>query len=281
MASDRQFCDLHIHSTYSDSDATIESIFQDAKKKNLKAIAITDHDTFEGIPSALEASRETGVELIRGLELSSHKDGIEVHILGYFGSHVANDFMNELKEIKDIRRSRLTAMAQKLNEIKVDVNVDELFSIVVKGNIPTRLHLALYLQKKGHVSNIVEAFRRYLSPGKPGYVSRFKYSTQEAIAAINRAGGVAFLAHPHYISNTAWIDEFTAQGLAGIEVIYPRLSAATMSKAAAHAQRLGLLQSGGSDAHGGYKEFTSVGGVEVPYEFACAIKERIEEKCRA
>lgn len=279
MPSDKALCDLHIHSTYSDSDATIESIFQAARTKRLRCLALTDHDTMDGIPHALELGSRYDIEFIKGIELSSHKDNIEVHVLGYFGDYVNEKFLVELNNIRDIRKARLLAMVDKLSLIGVRVDSGKLFESI-KNNIPTRLHLALYLVDKGYAFNLSDAFRKYLSPGRPGYVARFKYSTQEAIAAIKNAGGVAFLAHPHYIANKEWIDEFAGYGLDGIEVVYPRLSAATMANAAAKAQKLGLLQSGGSDAHGSYKEFTSVGGVEVPYEFAQAIKERLKENCR-
>jgi len=280
MPPDKEFCDLHIHSTYSDSDATVESIFQAAKEKRLRAIAITDHDTMDGMEEALRCSREYGIEIIKGLELSTEHEDIEVHILGYFGDHVASDFLAGLVDIKRLRTERLTAMADKLNGIGIKVDNAELFDSI-KDNIPTRLHLALYLKAKGYVVSLVEAFKRFLAPGKPGYVSRFRYSVHDAIAAINNAGGIAFLAHPHYLPKKEWIDQFASWGLSGIEVVYPRLSAATIAKAADNACRLGLLKSGGSDAHGSYKDFTSVGGVEVPYEFAQAIKERIHQKSNA
>lgn len=267
-------CDLHIHSDFSDSDATIEEIFKKAKEKDLAAVAITDHDTVKGIYQARQNSKIYGIECINAIELSAQKNNVEVHVLGYFIDTDSKLLDKELASIHTLRHERLKAMALKLNSLGIGVDIDELFSDI-KGSIATRLHLGLYLVRKGFVGSLREAFARFLSPGKPAYVSHFKYSVKEAIELIKNCSGLAFLAHPHLIADESWIEEFASYGLDGLEVIYPKFSETKISLYASLASKFGLLKSGGSDAHGSYKEFTEVGGVTIPYAWVEEMKKRI------
>ncbi|MDP2922551.1 MAG: PHP domain-containing protein [Candidatus Omnitrophota bacterium] len=270
-------CDLHIHSIFSDSDATIEDIFKKAKEKKLSAIAIADHDTIEGLPQAKHASNIYNIELIEAIELSAQKDNIEVHVLGYLIDSGNTRLQQELAGIRESRKERLVSMIGKLSSLGLKVDSDELiFSI--KGAIPTRLHLGLYLVKKGFVKSLRQAFDKYLSPGKPGYIARFKYSVKEAIKLIKSYGGLAFLAHPHLLGEQSWIEEFVSCGLDGLEVIYPNFSPARIYSYETIADKFGLLKSGGSDAHGSYKEFTEIGAVPVPYEWVEEMKSRIAHR---
>jgi predicted metal-dependent phosphoesterase TrpH len=267
-------CDLHIHSNFSDSDAKIEDIFIKAKEKNLSAIAITDHDTVSGLSEAEQKSKIYGIECIKGLELSAQKNDVEVHILGYFIDTKSKLLKESLAEIRALRGKRFIDMAQKLNSLGLNIDIDEVF-LNISSSIPTRLHLGLHLVRKGIVKSLREAFNKYLSPGKPAYISRFKYSVKEAIELIKSCCGLAFLAHPYLLSEQAWIEEFASYGLDGLEVIYPRLSEAKLLHYSELADKLKLLKSGGSDAHGSYKEFTEVGGVTIPYEWVEEMKKRL------
>jgi len=266
-------CDLHIHSAFSDSDATIEEIFKTAREKGLSAIAITDHDTVDGLIEAKKFSVVYGVELVEGIELSAQKDDVEVHILGYFLDSDNAELKKELSDIYILRRERLIKMVDKLKLLGLRLNIEEIFE-KTKNAIPTRLHLALYLIKKGYAKTIGQAFEKYLSPGKPGYISRFKYSIEEAIKLIKNYGGLSFLAHPNIIPDQTWIEEFVALGVDGLEVVYPRFSNAKILMYKNMADKFGILKSGGSDAHGSYRDFTKIGDVTVPYEWLEAMKER-------
>jgi predicted metal-dependent phosphoesterase TrpH len=267
-------CDLHIHSNFSDSDAKIEEIFIKAKEKNLSAIAITDHDTIGGLSEADRQSKIYGIECIEGLELSAQKNDIEVHILGYFIDTKSKLLKDSLAEVCTFRNNRFISMAQNLRSLGLAVDIDEVL-LSITSSIPTRLHLGLYLVHKGIVKSLHEAFNKYLSPGKPAYVSRFKYSVKEAVKLIKDCSGLAFLAHPHLLGEQSWIEEFVSYGLDGLEVVYPKFSEAKVLHYSELADRLKLLKSGGSDAHGSYKEFTEVGGVTIPYEWVEAMKSRI------
>jgi predicted metal-dependent phosphoesterase TrpH len=271
MQTDQKKCDLHIHSTYSDSDATVEDIFKQAKKQGLCCIAISDHDTVDGIEEAKILSKVYDIELIEAVEVSAYKEDVEIHVLGYLIDSKNSNIKQALASIRELRKKRLVSMAEKLNSLGLKIDIEELFS-KIKDTIPTRLHLGLYLVKKGFASSLGEVFSKYLSPGKPAYIARIKYTVEEAVKLIKDSGGLAFLAHPHLLNEQSWIEEFVSYGIDGLEIVYPRLSKTLSGIYKAMADKFGLLKSGGSDAHGSYKEFTQIGGVTVPYQWVEEMK---------
>ncbi len=267
-------CDLHIHSTHSDSDADIESIFQSASHIQLRCIAITDHDTISGVIAAEPLSVRFGIELINAIEFSAqHKDS-EVHILGYFIDPRNPRLARELSSIRELRTERLLWMANKLKALGFGVDAHELFSRIGK-TIPTRLHLAMYMLEKGLIGSLREAFQKYLAPGRPAYRSRFKHSVKETVEIIKGCGGLCFIAHPHMIAQQSWIDDFIAVGIDGLELVYPGMTDSLSSLYGNLVMKYNLLRSGGSDAHGSYKEFTQIGGVSIPYEWVQQMKNRL------
>jgi len=269
--ADSQKCDLHIHSLYSDSNESIESIFRTAKEKKLRAIAITDHDTVEGIPEAAALSVQYGVELINGIEFSCQHLDAEVHVLGFFIDEKHKVLRDTLDGLKESRKSRLLEMIAKLKAFGLKIDQDEILAII-NDKIATRLHLGFYLAKKGYAVNLNDAFKQFLAPGKPGYVARFKHTVKDAAQLIHDAGGLAFLAHPQLLPDRAWMEEFVKDGIDGIEAAYPRLSPKIKQFFFEFVQKHKVLRSGGSDAHGTYKEFTSVGAVDVPYAWVEEMK---------
>jgi len=267
-------CDLHIHSKFSDSDAEIETIFKQAKEKGLACIAITDHDTLDGISSARIYSKSYDIELIEGLELSAEHEGIEIHVLAYFIDSDNQELKAELAQVKELRRERLLWMGEKLNSLGLGVDIEELF-LKLKGAVPTRLHLALYLLEKGKVKTLRQAFQKYLSLGRPAYRGHSKYSVEKAIQLIRKFGGLSFIAHPHIISDQSWVEEFISLGVDGLETVYPTMSFAKSSLYKNMAIKFQRLQSGGSDAHGSYKKFVKVGEVSIAYTWVEDMKRRL------
>jgi predicted metal-dependent phosphoesterase TrpH len=270
-------CDLHIHSNFSDSDMDLESIFTQASAKKLRCIAITDHDTVDAIGPARLYSKTHNIELIEGIELSAQHEEVEIHILGYFIDSENKKLRDELANIKELRRERLLDMATVLNSLGVKVEKDELLSKIVT-NMPTRLHLGLYLVEKGITKSLREAFKKYLSPGKPAYKARFKYSVKEAAELIKLCGGLSFLAHPHMIPNQSWVEKFISFGVDGLELVYPNMSQQKHNFYQEMILKHKLLRSGGSDAHGSYKEFTQIGSVTIPYAWVLDMRERIAKR---
>ncbi len=267
-----QKADLHIHSHFSDSDYSVEDIFQKAKEKELTAIAITDHDTTGGIEPALASSAQFGVEFLPGIEISAQYRDFEVHILGYGIDHRNSVLSAALSDIKTVRLNRLVAMAKKMNEIGQEVDIDQLTG-EIEGKIATRFHLALYMVKRDIVSSIWEAFHKYLAPGKPAYVARLKFSAKEAIDLILKSGGVPVLAHPHMLAQERWIEEFVSYGIRGIEAVYHGFSKKQKKHYRQLAEKYNLLTTGGSDAHGSLKKYNEIGSVTVPYSWVERIKD--------
>lgn len=273
-------CDLHIHSEFSDSDADIEGIFKIADSKGVGCIAITDHDTIDGVERAAYYSKIYDIELIPAVELSVVRNDAEVHILGYFIDTSNPNLRQSLIKVNALRRERLSIMIEKLQSLGLDLDKDEVFS-KIKNNTPTRLHLALSMVEKRIVTSLSEAFRKYLAPGRPGYAAQFfKWTAAEAIQLIKESGGLSFLAHPQLLKEQSWIEEFVALGLDGLEVVYPRFSPAKISYYKSIADKFGILKSGGSDAHGSYKNFTNVGEVTIPYSWIEDMKQRKPEILR-
>jgi len=270
-------CDLHIHSNLSDSDMKIEEIFKVASQKNLSTLSITDHDSIEAIEEARKYSKIYNIELIEGIEISAQENNIEVHLLGYFIDSQNGKLKEALKDVKETRKERLLLMAQKLNKLGLKIDREELLS-KINNNVPTRLHLGLYLLEKKVVSSLKGAFSKYLSPKSPAYVCRFKFSVKEAISLIKEAKGLAFLAHPHFLPQQEWIEKFISFGLDGLEVVYPRLSTKKSAFYENFTVKYDLLKSGGSDAHGTYKEFTEVGAIAIPYEWIERMREVLNAK---
>ncbi len=262
---------MHIHSVYSDSDQSVESIFNAASQKKLTALAITDHDTVAALAEAGPVSARYGIELIPGIELTAEYQNSEIHVLGYFFDFSDQHFCSTIDEVRNIRKERLIKMAEKVNSLGGRVDIDQLVE-QLNVSIATRLHLAQYMLETNQVNSIWEAFKKYLSPGSPAYVNRSRFSVREAICLIRDAGGYAVLAHPHFISDKEWIKQFVSFGLNGLEVVYPRFSPEKISFYTKMADEYGLFKTGGSDAHGSYKDFTGVGQVVAPYSWVEEMK---------
>lgn len=272
-----EFCDLHIHTNFSDSDMTSEEVLTQSRKKGLACIAITDHDEVGALKQIHSKNIPSNLELIAGVELSAEYRGREVHILGYFIDLFHKELTEKLDYIKKMRRRRIILMAKKFKDLGVTVDIEEIFS-QFKEAVLTRLHFARYLVNKKIVSSIKEAFDKYLNYNKPAYVSKFNFSAKEAISLINKAGGLSFIAHPHQLGDISWIKIFKNYGLAGIEVIYPNYQPQQIYFYSGLADELSLLKSGGSDAHGSFKSFTSIGAVEVPYSFVEEMKSALKKR---
>ncbi|MFC1594706.1 PHP domain-containing protein [Candidatus Omnitrophota bacterium] len=275
-----KYADLHIHTIYSDSTATATDVVARSVKEGLSAISITDHDTVEGIPSAVEEGNNHGLEVIPGIEMTSEIDNREIHILGYFVDINHPFFLKKLEELKQIRIDRIYKMIEKLKELGItNLSAQEVIDFSGEGAVG-RVHLATMLQKKGWVYSVSEAFYRYLGDDCPAYVSKFKFSPEEIVGIIAKATGVPVLAHPH-IYPTSELEQFIASladaGLRGLEIYYPGYSEKLTETYRGLADKFGLLCTGGSDDHGSAKEKSVIGKVKIPYECVEALK---QDKCQ-
>lgn len=263
--------DLHIHSTYSDGTLRPEQLVKMAKAKGLTAIAITDHDTVEGIEEGLAAGELHGLEVIPGLELGTVHRTTHIHLLGYFFDPGNADLARTLTTIQESRRQRNTRILEKLQRLGVSIDAAEVAQKSPTGQTG-RPHIAQVLKEKGLVRTIDEAFTRYLKKGAPAYAARYMIEVVDAIGLIRDAGGLPVLAHPVTIdaslkSLPALVEELVAVGLAGIECYYPVHSARNRKTLNALAATYNLVVTGGSDYHGDIRPNTTLAGgknVHVP-----------------
>lgn len=264
--------DLHIHSTFSDGTFTPLQLVKYAEEKGLKAFALTDHDTTEGIKEA--KSIETNVEVISGVEISTRYDKKEIHIVGLYVNENDADLNKQLKYYREKRVTRNFEILEKLNSLGVNITIDDVKESCT-GDVISRAHIAKALVSKGFVGSYTEAFDRYLGDNKCAYVPRETLNYEESMELITKAGGVPVLAHPllYKMSDTNlenMMVKLRQKGLKAVEVYYSTHSNSDTQHVMAMANRVGLIYSGGSDFHGATKPKidmgTGMGKLAVPYE---------------
>ena len=264
--------DLHTHSTFSDGTFTPLQLVKYAEEKGLKAFAITDHDTTEGIKEA--KSIETNVEVISGVEISTRYDKKEIHIVGLYVNENDADLNKQLKYYREKRVTRNFEILEKLNSLGVDITIDDVKESCT-GDVISRAHIAKALVSKGFVGSYTEAFDRYLGDNKCAYVPRETLNYEESMELITKAGGVPVFSHPllYKMSDTNlenMMVKLRQKGLKAVEVYYSTHSNSDTQHVMAMANRVGLIYSGGSDFHGATKPKidmgTGMGKLAVPYE---------------
>jgi predicted metal-dependent phosphoesterase TrpH len=256
--------DLHIHTTASDGTLSPAEVVRYAQAKGLRTIAITDHDTVEGIAEGLKEGRKLGLEVIPGVELSVDFTKGTMHLLGYYIDHIYAALLDKLTIVQQARAERNLKIVEKLRSLGIDIDLAEIRETPEHGQIG-RPHFAYALVQKGHAQNIQDAFDRYLGKGRPAYVEKFRFSPQEAMDIIHKAGGITVLAHPFTLNQLQLHDlepvivELKEKGLDGIEVYYPEHSEGQTRFYRHLAQQYGLAITGGSDFHGLNKDKEDIG----------------------
>lgn len=266
--------DLHTHSTASDGSMSPAEVVRLAREKGLSAIALTDHDTVDGVREALEEGKKSGVEVIPGIEISVDFKP-EMHILGYFpGISGYTGIKKELEVVKQGREVRNKKIINRLNELGIDITLEDIKGVAL-GDIMGRPHIARVLVNRGFVSSIDEAFDRYLCREGLAYFKRVELKPGDGISAIRNAGGLPVLAHPVFLGKSyGELDTLLAElkefGLAGIEALYSENSKEDTGIFLRLAIKYELLVTGGSDFHGSFKPGIELGrgrgSLEVPYE---------------
>lgn len=274
--------DLHTHSTASDGSYLPAEVVRLAKEAGLKAMALTDHDTTDGLDEALAAGAELGVEVIPGVEISTRHVGDSMHILGYFlDFHSGGKLEERLAVLKQARKDRNPKIIAKLNALGIPITMEQVERASGGGQVG-RPHIARVLLERGYVRTMQQAFDIYLKNGGKAYVAKFRFPPPEALEMIREAGGVPVLAHPFTLglgSPGALRDllrDLQALGLAGIEVFYAEHSPEQEALYFKLAQELGLLVTGGSDFHGDNKPEVTLGNIRsrdrLTYDLVTALK---------
>ena len=255
--------DFHVHSYVSDGTVSPTEVVELAAKAGLVAMALTDHDTVDGVEEAIKAGEKYGIRVVPGIELSADYKGSDLHILGLNVDYVNEEFREKVAVCRDSRYNRNLKMIEKLQECGFDITWDIMVERFGSKSI-TRAHFAKYLIDEGYVANKDEAFKKYLDPGCPCYVSRVKISPFEAIDIIKKAGGHPVLAHPllykmPYDRLESVIVMLKDHGLEGIEGRYALNKVEDDVFMDKLAKRHNLLMTGGSDFHGEIKPDIFVG----------------------
>ena len=242
--------DLHLHTRASDGRLTPRELIALVARKGLRVVAVTDHDSTEGLDEAMEAARAfPHLTVIPGIELSTDIPGDEIHVLAYFVRHKDEELLATLRKFRQGRLERGKGMVEKLRDMGMDIEWQRVQEIAGDGAVG-RPHVALALMEKGYVSQTNEAFEKYLGRNGPAYVEREKLTPVDAVEAITSWGGVAVLAHPAQLLDLDdKLEELKSAGLVGMEVYYAQYSEERIQELASTAARHGLLPCGGSDYH--------------------------------
>ena len=246
--------DFHLHTTASDGTLTPTELVKLLAGNGLKLIAITDHDSLEGIAEAKrELANHPQMTLIPGVEISADMDESEVHVLGYHLDENDPDLHEVLVNFRKGREGRGEQMVQKLNEMGFAISWERVVELAQGGAI-ARPHVARALLEKGYITELKEAFDNYIGRGGPAYVSREKMSPEESVELIRKFGGVPVLAHPTYTKDPeSLVASLVPKGLAGMEVYYKSYNKETVQSLLEISQRHGLLALGGSDYHANHE----------------------------
>ncbi len=276
-----EYIDLHTHSTASDGALSPKEVVRAAREAGLSAIALSDHDTVDGIMDALEEGKTLGVRIIPAVEMSADFK-TEMHILGYGIDVTCPSFSRVMEKMREWRRFRNEETARLLGEAGIDVSFEEAKK-VAGGPTIGRVHFAMVMVEKGYSPSVKDAFDEWLSVGKPGYFRKQKYSPEDVISFIKEAGGVAVLAHPKLLKlpreeYDPLFGELKEKGLFGVECYYNAHTDEERDFFLSLAKKHGLVPTGGSDFHGQNKPHVSIGKVYGDQKIPMSILEEMDAR---
>jgi predicted metal-dependent phosphoesterase TrpH len=267
--------DLHTHTTFSDGSLTPTELVEAATALGLTAVAVTDHDTVDGLPEALAAGERLGIRVVPGVEINLEHERVTMDMLGYFlRGCPSGELKAELAELRVYRDERNARILERLAELGYPLDPDDLKAAAENGAVG-RPHIAEALVRRGYASSITEAFERFLRRGTPAWVDRRRLSLGAAVRLLRASGGLPVLAHPGIIRTDATglehiVRDAARLGMAGIECYYPLHDEATVTRCLALAEKYALVPTGGSDFHGSVKPHAHLAigsaGLQLPDE---------------
>ncbi|WP_091518617.1 PHP domain-containing protein [Microlunatus soli] len=248
--------DLHTHSAVSDGTDTPAELVRHAAAAGLSTVALTDHDTFDGLDEAAAEGQRSGIRVVRGMELSCQNSGMSVHLLMYGGDEAFPELHQEMAKVREGRTNRLSPVLAKLAELGAPVTEEAVLAKVGDSPSVGRPHIADALVEAGHVKDRKEAFDRYLADGGPAHVERYTIDVARGIDLVTAAGGVPVIAHPWARGREAalppeYLEMLVSEhGLVGLEVDHQDHDDDTRKRLRTLVDRLGILATGSSDYHG-------------------------------
>ena len=262
------YIDLHTHSTASDGIYSPTELLHKAQEVGVRILALTDHDTTDGLEEAMQAAQTLNMDLIPGIEINTDVGGGEVHVLGYFLEFWRSEFQTILKILRDARVRRGQRMVELLNEHDVNITWERVREIA-QGSVG-RPHVAEALLEAGYVQTIGEAFEKYIGSGCYAYVPRYKLTPIDAVRLIASANGLPVIAHPIELPGLDklrdWAPNLCNAGMVGLETYYGSYTPANERELLALAHEYHLIPTGGTDFHGPGIHPTPLGGRYVPLE---------------
>lgn len=264
--------DLHAHTYFSDGTSSPSEVVYAYKKAGVQIMSITDHDTLEALPQAEVLAKKAGILFVPGVEISSAEHD-HLHILGY-NIDTQNKLLQEaLAQNRENRNIRARKIIKQLQEAGVNITEEDVFKLV--KTVASRAHIADAIRNKKIEPSRQAAFRKYLIPGKPGYVPNEGLSVCDVISLIKQAGGKAFMAHLGIVQEHWNLPAWVSSGLDGIEVYYPSHKQHMRETLLQLAKKYNLLVSAGSDHHGQKSGRDNAPGLQVPQEVFDSIKQNL------
>jgi len=273
MISKSAKVDLHLHTNHSDGYHSPIEVVDKAIWRGIETIAITDHDDVSALPLAIDYGLSKGVEVLPGIELSVRYKGLDVHILAYCFDFKNNNLSRYLMVFKKQRFKRAQKIVERLGELDIHIEFEDVVKVAGSGTVG-RPHIANLLLAKNLVGSFQEAFDKYLGDGKPANVEKYSIDLQSAISMIRSAGGICSIAHPGIQLQNSDILDLIKYGVQGIEVIHPRHSPEKVRQYRALVETYQLVETGGSDFHGGEKGENALGNYTITYQSVTEIKKR-------
>jgi len=252
--------DMHVHSTASDGQFPPAEIVTKAAKLGLSGVALTDHDTIDGIAEAQAAAIQHGIKLLPGIEISTVADGKDIHVLGYFTNNEDQTWLERISKLGATREARNELLIRKLNELGISITMEDVIAVSGdKGSIG-RPHVAEVLISRGVVASKQEAFDQYLGENGKAFVQPLRIHPTEAFQWIKEAGGVCVLAHPGIYGDDELVEKLLAAGPDGVEINHSDHTPEQVQYYTQLADKYNLITTAGSDFHGYYEQGDSFHG---------------------
>lgn len=272
MDFNHAYADLHLHTNRSDGLCSPKELVDKALSCGMKAIAIVDHDEVSALDEAIPYGKEKGLEVIPGVELSVSYQQFELHILAYCFDYKNTQLVNRLNLFKKERIKRAERMVEILATLGMPISFE---SVLLKAGVGSigRPHIAEVLVEEGYVFSLQDAFNKYIGNGKQAHVAKYKVDVNSVLRLINSAGGVCSVAHPGIGTTNEVLAMLIKVGLPAIETIHPKHNEYQTRYFSELAKRNGLVETGGSDFHGGRKGNEVLGKYKVSYEVVRKLQE--------